>query len=359
MNTLIHTDTTAPAGISTSRRHFLTRTLTITTGLTLSSRGLAAPGPSRIKLGTLVPKGSSYYRELQRMGETWRNADPALGLIIYPDGVMGGEVEMVRRIRLGQLHGGLLTAVGLMNIEREIAGLQNLPLMFHDLDDVDHVGEKLHPMLEKKLEDKGFVVLFWADAGWVRFFTKQQVRTPQDMKRLKIFCWSGDSDQFELMKRIGLNPVSLEVADILPGLKTGLIDAVPMPPFAALAAQVDMAAPYMLELNYAPLVGAAVISKKVWDTISPSIQAPLLASAKVTGAEIKKQSRKEALESVAAMEKRGLKVHKPTPAEIGKWQALLAEAYPTIRGKIVPEAIFDEAKRLLDERHGKGSIPTP
>ena len=55
--------------------------------------------------------------------------------------------------------------------------------------------------------------------------------------------------------------------DILPSLQTGLINAVPLPPSIALAGQVDAVAPHMLDLDWAPLVGAAVITKKTWDAI--------------------------------------------------------------------------------------------
>jgi TRAP-type C4-dicarboxylate transport system substrate-binding protein len=286
------------------------------------------------------------------MGQEWRNAtNGALGLTIYPDGVMGGEAEMVRRIRAGQLQAGFLTTVGLRAIEPAVTGLQNLPLMFHDLSDVDYIGAQLQPFLEQSMEAKGFVTLFWADAGWVRFFTKTPVRTPDEMKRLKIFCWTGDPEQFALMRQVGLQPVALEPSDILPALKTGMIDAVPMPPFMALATQVDTVAPHMLELNYAPLVGAAVVDKAVWDTIPERTRTILLQHASDAGKLVKRDSRADAIASVKAMKARGLTVHQPTAAHVAQWRELLQKAYPTIRGKIVPANIFDQVEKLLRERH--------
>jgi TRAP-type transport system periplasmic protein len=337
--------------MSTSRRYFLRSAVGAST-IAIAGRSAHAAPPAKLRLGTLVPKGSTYYRQLQTMGEKWRTiTNGATSLTIYPDGSMGGEAEMVRRIRQGQLQAGLLTTVGLSQIEPAVSGLQNLPMMFHDLDDVDYVGEKLRPMLQQKIEAKGFVVLFWGDAGWVRFFTKTPVLVPDDMKKLKFFVWAGDPDQFALTRDMGMKPVSLETADILPGLKTGLIEAVPLPPFVALAAQVDTAAPHMLALNYAPLVGAAVIKKDVWDAFPEAARAEMLKAADTAGREFKAASRKEADEAVAAMQKRGLKVHQPTAEQVETWRKFLEQAYPRIRGKIVPEDIFDEVKRLLDERH--------
>jgi TRAP-type transport system periplasmic protein len=309
-----------------------------------------AEGP-RVRLGTLVPKGSSYFRHLQEMGEKWRQA-PAGGasLTIYPDGAMGGEAEMVRRIRVGQIQAGLLTAVGLSTIEPAVAGLQTMPMMFRSLEEVDFVGAELQPDLEKSLRDKGFVVLGWVDAGWVRFFSKREVVRPADLQPLKLFTWAGDARAFDLYRSAGFNPVALETADIIPGLQTGLIEAVPMPPFVALTSQVDIAAPHMLELNWAPLAGALVVASKTWDGLPPATQDAMMVAAREACARIKADSRREALESVTAMQGRGLKVHTVTPEVEAEWRAVVASTYPKLRGSLVPDEIFDRVVRLLETR---------
>src|SRR5256886_7833858 len=142
----------------------------------------------RINLGTLAPRGSIYHQSLQVLAEKWKQA-PGGGarLVIYPDGTQGGETDMVRLMRVGSLHAGLLTAVGLAEIEPGVTGLQTLPMMFRNFDEFEFVNEQLRPMLEKRLAEKGFVVLFWVDAGWVRYFSKEPTLTPDDMKKRKVF----------------------------------------------------------------------------------------------------------------------------------------------------------------------------
>jgi TRAP-type C4-dicarboxylate transport system substrate-binding protein len=308
----------------------------------------AAAAPARIRLGTLVPKGSSSFRNLQAMGEKWRQASHgAVQLTIYPDGTMGGEADMVRRMRVGQLQAGALTAVGLSEIEPGVAGLQNLPLLFRSLEEVDYMTEKLRPLLEKRLADKGFIVLFWADTGWVRFFSKQPILRPDDLKKHKLFVWAGSADSVDLYKSGGFNPVPLETVDILPNLQTGLITAIPTPPFFALAAQIDKPAPHMLDLNWAALVGATVIVKKSWDALPAPTQAAMLQAAAEAGKVIKENNRRESDEAVEAMKKRGLQVHNVTPAMEAEWRQVAESFYPKIRGHLVPADIFDEVMRLL------------
>jgi TRAP-type C4-dicarboxylate transport system substrate-binding protein len=308
----------------------------------------AAERSLRVNLGTLAPRGSLYHQSLQAMAEAWRKA-PGGGvrLVIYPDGTQGGEADMVRLMRIGSLQAGLLTVVGLSDIEPGVSGLQNIPMLFRSLEEFEHVNELLRPTLEKRLAEKGFVVLFWVDAGWVRYFSKEPVVTPDDLRRMKVFVWSGSPDEVNIMRRAGFNPVPLETSDILPGLQTGLITAAPLPPIFALAAQVDLRAPHMLDLNWGPLVGACVVKKETWDKIPASERDPLLAAATRAGKEILANSHKESAEAVVAMQKRGLTVHVPDPDVVEQWRKEAEKSYPDIRGHIVPAEIFDQVQHEL------------
>jgi len=197
--------------------------LLVVLSLSLAMPAIAA---SRLKLGTLVPVGTSYQKSLMAMAEAWRkDSGGSITLNVYAGGKLGGEAEMVGLMKLDSLQAALLTTVGLSEIERGVAGLQNIPMGFRSLDEVDYVGEKLRPMLEKRLEEKGFVVLFWTDAGWVRFFSNKQVTHPDEMKKLKMFSWSGFPAQVEIYKSAGFNAVPLETADIVPSLQTGSLHA--------------------------------------------------------------------------------------------------------------------------------------
>src|SRR4051812_25743820 len=130
----------------------------------------AADKPVNLKLGTLAPRGTSYHKSLQSMGEKWRQlSGGAVRLTIFPDGTQGGEADMVGLMQTGNLDAGLLTAVGLSEIEPEVTALQSIPMAFRSLDEVDYVRNKLRGQLEKRLLAKGYLVLFWTDSGWVRF----------------------------------------------------------------------------------------------------------------------------------------------------------------------------------------------
>jgi TRAP-type C4-dicarboxylate transport system substrate-binding protein len=306
-------------------------------------------------MGSLVPKNSLYHRQLLEVAEAWRAAQgPGAKFLVYPDGSQGGEAEMARRMRIGQLQGALLSVVGLREIEPSIAALQTMPLLFRSWEEVDHVREKMRPAMEKKFFDKGFVVLAWGDAGWVRFFSKEAALRPDDYKRMKFFAWGSEPDQQAIMKSLGYTPVPLETTDILPAIQTGMINVVPSTPYFALATQVYNTAPHMLDINWAPIVGALVVTRKAWDDMSPATQQVVRAAGEKAGAQIRTKARQEVDEAVDAMKKRGLTVHTPNAEQMKEWQDLADKLYPRIRGTMVPAETFDEVmSHLKTYRAGK------
>lgn len=333
-----------------TRRFFAAWMLALFLTIAMSQDASTAQSPTRIKLGTLAPRGSSYHQILQAMGEKWRQTPAGrVTLTIYPDGTQGGEADMVRRMRIGSLQAGMLTATGLSEIDDSVSALQDMPMVFRSLDELDYVREKLRPMLEQRLFDKGFIALFWGDAGWVRFFSKNPIIRPDDLKKAKLFVWTGDNRQVELMKSSGYQPIPLEPADVLPSLQTGLINAVPSIPFYALAGQFFGPAPHMLELNWAPLVGATVVTRKAWEAIAPATREALAKAAAETGAQMKTKARAEGDQAVETMKKRGLIVHPVSPELEAEWRKAVEEYYPKIRGGVVPAPFFDEVQRLLQE----------
>ena len=307
----------------------------------MGASALASDKPLRI--GTLAPKNSLYHRQLLEIGEAWRQAQGGNAkYVVFPDGSQGGEAELARRMRIGQLQGALLSIVGLSEIEPSINALQSIPLLFKTWDEVDHVREKMRTSMEKKFLDKGFVVLAWGDAGWVRFFSKDALMRPDDFKKMKFFSFAGESEQQEIMKSLGFTPVPLETTDILPSIQTGMINVVPSTPYFALATQIYGKVPHMLEINWAPVVGALVVTQKAWDDMSPAGRQALRTAGEKAGVQIRNKARQEVEEAVEAMRKRGLVVNKPNPDQLREWQELADKLYPRIRGNLVPAETFDE-----------------
>ncbi|MBX3745769.1 MAG: TRAP transporter substrate-binding protein DctP [Verrucomicrobiae bacterium] len=307
----------------------------------------AARPEFRLAMATVAPRGSSFHQSFQTMARQWRDASGGrVDVTLYP-GTQGGEPAIVRRMGIQQLQGAMLTAAGMGLIDKAPTALQLIPMAFQSWEEVDHVRDAMRPRLEQAFTDKGYQVLFWADAGWVRWFTRRPILRPADLKPMKIFAAAGDNDAIDIM-RAYYDPVPLEPDKIFTALTTGLIDGVPLPPFLANFTQVASVARHMLDLRFTPVTGALLVSRRAWERIPADLRTRLESIAEETGAEVRAQSRAEDDAAITAMrDRQGLTVHPVTPDVAAEWRQVIAEAYPRLRGRLVPAPLFDEVQRLL------------
>jgi TRAP-type C4-dicarboxylate transport system substrate-binding protein len=313
--------------------------------LSAARAATAAEGPP-LRLGTILPSGTAQHTMLKQLAENWRKEAPGSPrLIIDADGRQGGEAEMVQKMNNGLLGAGLFSVVGLSEIDPGVTGLQLIPMMFRSWAEVDYVREKMRPALEQRLRAKGFGVLFWADAGWVRFFSKKPGLRPDDFRKFDTFVWKGSEEQVAIMRSIGMKPVALETADVKSSLMTGMINCVPLPPIFALPGQIHTNAGHMLELDWCPIVGAAIVKLEVWEKIPPATRTKMQASADAIGQQFRARGRLDHEEAIRTMCDRGLKAHQPTPEVVQEWREFASAVYPRIRGAIVPADIFDAVEQ--------------
>ena len=199
--------------------------------------------------------------------------------------------------------------------------------------------------LKQKVEAKGFVLVHWGHGGWLQVFSKQPVQTVADLKRAKLYTSAGDDTMTQWYKANGFQPRAMAMTDVLTGLTTGMIDALPTTPIAAVSFQWFKQTPYMLDVGISPIVGATVLNKRTWDAISAADRAKVteisLKVEKQLQADVPKQDGLATL----LMQNQGLKITKSSGPE---WQQLADNLGQTMRGKMVPPDVFDLALKERD-----------
>jgi TRAP-type C4-dicarboxylate transport system substrate-binding protein len=307
-----------------------------------------------VKLATLVPEGSSWHLILKETAEKWKTASNGrVQVRLYAGGVAGDDADVVRKMRLGTLNAGVLTAVGLAEIDRSVFAL-GVPMMYSSYDEIDYVLGKMRASLEAKMEAKGFVVLNWLDGGWAHFFAQKPVAKPDDLKGLKLYISSGDPKTEEVYKGAGFNPVPLPATELSTALQTGLVNAVAVPPQVAVITQYYSHARNMTDLRWLLLLGGTVMTKASWDKIPADARPALLEAMRDAGRRLQGEIRQSEGRDVEAMKKRGLVVVPVDAAGRELWRKTAESVYPRIRGPIVPAEAFDEAQRYRDEFRRRG-----
>ncbi len=226
-----------------------------------------------IKFATLAPEGTPWMQIMREMSrEVERKSSGEVSFRFYPGGIAGDERDVIRKMRIKQLHGGAFTGFGLGLMLPESRVLE-LPLLLRDASEADHVAAAALPHFEKAFDQKGYVLLSLNEAGPVFIFSKPALRTIQDVVRAKMWQWQGDTLVQAMFKAFDISPVPLTLPDVLPSLQSGLIDACYGTPLSVLAFQWFTRVKYRVLPAITRVMGALVVTRHQWQKLSPDQQA--------------------------------------------------------------------------------------
>jgi TRAP-type C4-dicarboxylate transport system substrate-binding protein len=312
----------------------------------------SAQSPTTIRLATQAPVNSSWHKALLEMGAEWEaKTSGRVKLTVYAGGTQGSEEATLRMMRPGvdQLQANLLMVPGLSGIDGAFS-VFGIPFLFQTDAEGLHVLETLTPLLEKRLDAKGYKLLSWGSGGWIQLFSKKPILTLNDVKSAKLFTSQGDDRAVQWYKSNGFNPVALNTGDIPAQLRlsTGMIDAAPMPPYPALLLQVFRDARFMLDIHVAPLYGALVMTNVAWNKLSANDKQAVVAAAKNAEQRLLGDAIKLDADSIATMKSRGLTVSTPDAKTLATFRAEADRLVATMRGTLVPADVYDAAIRERD-----------
>jgi TRAP-type C4-dicarboxylate transport system substrate-binding protein len=336
--------------MSIRRRTFITMA---TAAALVASIG--AQAPTRLKLATFAPANTSWHRALLEMkAAVEKTTSGRVGIDIFANGTQGTETTVVTYLRVGQLQAALLMPAGLAQIDPSV-NVFGMPFFAKDDAELKHLIDTLGPEVAKRLDAKGFQLLNWGSAGWVQIFSKRQIRTLDELKKAKLFTSGGDDTMVRWYTENGFQPQALSEKEIVTQLRlpAGMIDAVPSPPYGALALQFYSATPFMLDLSVAPLVGATVVSKAAWNRLSADDKAAVMTAASAMQTRVLADVARVDAESVAAMKKAKLTVTTLDPKAKAEFEKAAAALVPSMRGRIVPADMYDMAIKARDAYRAK------
>jgi TRAP-type C4-dicarboxylate transport system substrate-binding protein len=298
-----------------------------------------------LKLATVVPENSIWDRNLKQMAADWTQATSGrVSLTVFGGGSQGDEPTVLRKMRLDALQAASLTGVGLGTIDSSF-NVFDVPFFFESYDELNAVTDMLTPEISKRIEAKGFVLLNWGHGGWTQLFTKKPITTVAELKKAKLYTSAGNDRMVQWFKANGFEPRAMAMTDIMTGLTTGMVEAVPTTPLAALLFQWYRQTPNMLDIGLAPVVGATIITKKAWNAVPEADRSKLRAAAAAVQKRLQEDVPKQDAAAVAEMTKRGLVV---TQASAPEWRREIDALAKTMRGEMVPPDMFDRAVKARD-----------
>jgi TRAP-type transport system periplasmic protein len=329
----------------------------LTGGLVTGARAAAKPKAKvEIKIATIATDGSTWMKIMDQLDSEIREKTAGeVGLKFYPGGVQGDDSVVLKKIRAGQLHGGGFTGVGLGEIAPGLRVLE-IPFTFRSAEEVHAVREQMEPELDKMLSDAGFELLGWADVGFVYLFTKDPVGSIADLKKVKMWLWEGDPLAETLLRSVGVSPVPLPITDVVTSLQTGLIDGVYTSPMGCISLQWFTRVGYMTDLPVTHANGAVVVTKKIFDTISPASQAIVKESAKKYFTMLNEATGKEGAASMTTLKEKGIQTVALNETDKNGFDAVGKTVREKLVGTLYTQAVLDHTLQVLaDVRSGKAA----
>ena len=319
----------------------------------LASSPVFAQKKQILKIASVAPENTPYGAALNKMAAEWAAAtNGEVEVRIYHNGVAGNEEDIIRKIKLGQLQGGVLTSFGLNLITPEMLAL-SAPFVIRDEGELDAVINGLRPTLEKNIEDKGFISIAWSKAGWINVFSRRPVFLPNDLKSQKLATNISEPELTQAFKTLGFNMVPLNMNDILMALNSGMVDAIYSSPIAVGGMQAFGIAKNMATINICPFVGGMVLSRNAWRSIPDKYKPKIMEINKRMEAELNDSILKLEADAVKTMSGLGLIINTTTPAQQEVWYRETEKGVQSLIGTTFDKTTYDQMMVILNEYRSK------
>jgi len=272
-----------------------------------------------LKIATAVPAGTSFVKELKKAGATIaERTNGRVELKLFPGGVMGADKAVLRKIKIGQLQGAVVTANGLAEINPD-AQVYSLPFLFRNRAEVDYVRERLDPVIRERVRSAGYVVLGISGGGFTYLFSKQRVPRLEALADTRVWVPPGDEITARMFRNAGSQTVALPVSDVYTALQRGLIDTVAINPAGAISLQWHTGVSYYTDAPLLYLVGMMVVDQRAFQKIDEADQKTVRNVLSDAFERLNAITREDNAEALEALKSRGIEAVQPeaSPGERG------------------------------------------
>jgi len=328
--------------------------ITLCVFLLLTQLSFGAESSVTIKLATLAPEGSSWIKTFNALNsEVKKKTDNKVQFRIYSGGVLGDEMDMLRKMKIGQIQGVALTSAGLSTLFREMDVLQ-IPFLFQTYKEVDAVLTKMDSFFRKGFEDNGYILLGWTEAGFIYLMSTVPIAGVADLQKAKVWIWADSPMSKAIFDEAKVSAIPLSIPDVLVGLQTGLVNVVYAPPTGAISLQWFTKVKYLTDVPLVYLAGAIVVRKEIFQQISPSYQSSIIEISQRHLNQLKTVTRNENQEAIQVMTKHGTKIITPSKDQIDEFKRLSNQAIGRPTSQSFSKKVLNEVLSILEANRREG-----
>jgi TRAP-type transport system periplasmic protein len=269
-----------------------------------------------VKFGTIAPAGTPWADSLEEIkNRVNKDSQGKIKIKTYLGGQLGGELEIMQKIRRGNIQGGGLTSAAMASIIPELDILE-IPYLFESSEEADFILDNylLEPF-RKLFAEKGFVMVTWAENGWRSIGHKTKlIKTPADLKAQKIRSQESKV-HLAFWKKMNASPVAIATPEVLPALQTGVVEGFDNTPLFTLAAEWQTAIKFYSVTEHIYQPAAVIYSKKFWDGLSEADKKILMGPGNGLALNIRTNVRKLGDSLIDVLKESGVTTYKLTAKE--------------------------------------------
>ena len=285
-----------------SRRHLLLAALAA--GAAPNVRAL-----TEYKVGHVGGPGSLF--ELSA-NEFARRANEKLGgkgkVVVYGSSQLGGDREMLQKLRLGTLDFALPSTV--MSSEVEAFGMFEMPYLVKNREHMRKIeSEVVWPALAPMAEAKGYKLLAVWENGF-RHITNnaRPIGKPADLQGMKLRVPEGKW-RVKMFQAYGANPSPMALSEVFVALQTGVMDGEENPLTQIWSSKFQEVQKYLSLTGHVYTPAYLAIGTRRYAGLPPDVQAALAQAAKDTQAYVYEQAVKLENDLLGKIRTSGIKVN--------------------------------------------------
>jgi TRAP-type C4-dicarboxylate transport system substrate-binding protein len=308
-----------------------------------------------IKLATIAPEGSAWMVAMRAgAAEISQRTGGRVTFKFYGGGVQGNDKQVLRKMRIGQLHGSTFTSSTLGDLFKD-AVVYAMPMLFDNLEEVQYVRGHMDDRLRELMEQAGYVNFGFAGGGFAYLMSKRPIANLDDMKGLKVWVPEGDQLSYGAAKALGISPVTMPLTDVLTGLQTELLDIIMGPPAGTIVLQWNTGVSHITDLPLAYIFAMLVIDKKYFDRIRPEDQTVVREVMERVYRGFDTQGDEDNEKAYQALLDDGMQPVAPDSGQIPAWRQAIRESNQALAAAgVLSTALLGEVECMVDAfRAGK------
>ncbi|MDR0494399.1 MAG: TRAP transporter substrate-binding protein DctP [Treponema sp.] len=301
-----------------------------------------------VRLASPLPEHSDWGRALNRLSADWaRITNNKVFLDVRHNSAEGTETQILSSLRADNIQAGLLIAGGLAEVCPMSQNL-SVPFQIRNEAELELVLHDVLPTLESHVKSD-YVVIAWANGGWVHIFSKDPIIVPDDLRRHKLAASFDAKDMNLAFRTIGFPMVETDIKDIGFKLNSNAINAVYLTPVLVAANMLHKNLPNMLKLPISPILAAIVINRVTWNKFDSDQQRKLVESTRRIALEFDTVTPKLENTAINRMMTDGLKINAPSGAQIELWHNEILKIMPSLIGTIYDRNLYQRISGILEK----------